>query len=237
MLASLLRCKQLQRLVVISEALKQYFVQRHRVSPDRILVAHDGADLPTECEPLPLGDSARLRVGYVGHLDPGKGTDVIHRLAMLCPFAHFHLIGGRTEDISAWRVRTGGVDNMTFHGFVEPGQVERYRKAMDVLLVPYQKSVLIQGRLDTAQWMSPLKVFEYMASRRPMVISDLPVLREVVNERNAIIVPPDDMDQWRQALVRLRDPALRQRVADAAYADFVAHHTWHQRAQSVLRGL
>jgi glycosyltransferase involved in cell wall biosynthesis len=120
---------------------------------------------------------------------------------------------------------------------VEPGQVERYRKAMDVLLVPYQKSVLIQGRLDTAQWMSPLKVFEYMASRRPMVISDLPVLREVVNERNAIIVPPDDMDQWRQALVRLRDPALRQRVADAAYADFVAHHTWHQRAQSVLRGL
>lgn len=235
--AHLLGTSALRRLVVISEALGDCIVASHPLVKSKVVVAHDAADQPAPCAPADIGPGEGLRVGYAGHLYPGKGMEVIARLASLCPFATFHVVGGRPEDIAHWKAALGAVGNVVLHGFVEPARVGQYLKAMDVLLGPFQPQVRILGRLDVGQWMSPLKVFEYMASRRPMVISDLPVLREVVNEGNAIIVPPDDVDQWRAALVRLQDPALRERLAEAAYADFRRSHTWTARAEAVLRGL
>ncbi len=236
-LAALLQRTELRRLVVISEALKRYFVNRHNVPPSRILVAHDAADPPPRYERLRLGGGNALRVGYAGHLYPGKGMEVIEKLVSLCTFAEFHVIGGRGADLAHWQSRLGTHGNLKFHGFVEPARVAQYLQSMDVLLAPFQRKVMIKGKSDVGQWMSPLKVFEYMAARRPMVISDLPVLREVVNERNAIIVSADDPDQWRQALVQLQDPVLRERLAEAAHEDFLRSYTWTARAQAVLRCL
>ena len=84
--------------------------------------------------------------------------------------------------------------------------------------------------------MSPLKVFSYMAAGKPILCSDLPVLREVIEDgRNGILVPPDDPDAWAIALQRLLgDPALREKLGSTARADFLAHHTWSQRAVRVL---
>jgi glycosyltransferase involved in cell wall biosynthesis len=87
--------------------------------------------------------------------------------------------------------------------------------------------------------MSPLKVFGYMAAARPLICSDLPVLREVIEDgRNGLLVPPADPDAWAAALKRLlEDRHLRDRLATAAHADFLSHHTWRQRASRVIEGL
>ncbi len=53
--------------------------------------------------------------------------------------------------------------------------------------------------------MSPLKLFEYMAHGLPIVSSDLPALREVLeNESNALLCDPDDIVAWVSAIERLR---------------------------------
>ena len=41
-----------------------------------------------------------------------------------------------------------------------------------------------------------MKMFEYMAAGRAILSSDLPVLREVLNEENAILLPPDEPAAW-----------------------------------------
>ena len=86
--------------------------------------------------------------------------------------------------------------------------------------------------------MSPLKIFEYMASQRPMICSDLPVLREVLNEDNAVLAPPDSADAWVEALKRLRDSRESgDKIASRAFADFEEHYTWDIRAKRVLEGI
>jgi glycosyltransferase involved in cell wall biosynthesis len=206
----------------------------------RIVVAHNGADvLAADLEPADLGGGERPQVGYVGHLYAGKGFEIIPALAAQVPWAAFHVVGGEQKTVDALRSDATLPKNIRLHGFVPPAQTERLCLAFDVLLAPYQSDVRIAGGGETAAWMSPLKVFGYMAAAKPILCSDLPVLREVIEDgRNGLLVPPDDPEAWAAALKRLLDNRpLRERLGATAHADFLARHTWRRRASRVLQGL
>jgi glycosyltransferase involved in cell wall biosynthesis len=113
------------------------------------------------------------------------------------------------------------------------------RLACDVLLAPYQRRVFTHGGSDTSRWMSPLKVFEYMAAGKAIVCSDIPVLHEVLSHKEtAWFCPPEDIDAWCAALTELRDDAnLRLNLGQAARTTFLQHYTWRSRAAAVLNGL
>lgn len=235
-----------RRLVVISEALRRDVMRAMPwLDAETIVAAHDAAQLPAGA-----GDAGyraqwtrrtgKLRVGYVGQLYPGKGMEIIAPLAQRLPDVEFHVVGGAAEDVAAWRGRINGTANLFLHGHVPPQATESFRQAMDVLLVPTQPEVArAGGSAKRAAWISPLKLFEYMASRKPVVVSDLPVLREVVqHEVNALLVPPSDVGAWAAAIQQLAgDAALRARLAEQAYQTVAARHTWEQRARRVLEGL
>src|SRR4029079_16682579 len=94
------------------------------------------------------------------------------------------------------------------------------------------------GAGDTSTFMSPLKLFEYMSWGKPIVCSDLRVLREIIeNYRNGILLPADDVGAWVATLRGLiENPTERARLGANARADFLARHTWRQRARRVLEG-
>jgi glycosyltransferase involved in cell wall biosynthesis len=222
--------------VVISQALKDYVVATYGCNPDKVLVAHDGADAIDKVTPVVYEGSFALNVGYVGHLYEGRGVDVILSVAERMPDVCFHLVGGMSEDIQRWKDCAKDRVNVVFHGFIEPSRVSSYQISFDILLAPYQEKVFVYGTdADTSKWMSPLKVFEYMASGVPMVVSDLPVLREVLeNDHNAILCHPQVVGQWIDAIDSLRDPELRLRLSANAQRDFMAHYTWDRRAENIL---
>lgn len=232
--------KRFERIVVISEALKQYYMEEHGIPKQHIKVAHDGADEPQDSETVPFQNSGKLQVGYVGHLYPGKGMEIIEPLAKGCPWAYFHLIGGTESDIDYWQRQLGELDNVKFYGFMPPSRTEKYRRSFDVLIAPYLKqiSVLSKGE-NIAPWMSPLKIFEYMSAAKPMLVSDLPVLREVLQHNvTALLCHPEDLASWTNALERLRDDSdLAARIGKAAYEEFKAKYTWKARAKQVLENV
>ncbi|MEM7049136.1 MAG: glycosyltransferase family 4 protein [Acidobacteriota bacterium] len=229
----------LERLVVISQALAERFEGLGLLPPaDRLLVAHDAADPMAVAEPRtpPWNEP---QIGYIGHLYPGRGVEVIVALAERLPQCSFHLVGGRREDVERWRATTA-LPNLTFHGFVAPGELADHYGRFDILLMPYQRKVgVASGKTDTSGWMSPMKMFEYLATGRPIVSSDLPVLREVLrDEDNALLVAPEDVDGWAQAIQRLLDDGpLARRLGEQGERDFRDHYTWDARARAVLDGL
>jgi glycosyltransferase involved in cell wall biosynthesis len=230
-----LRHPQLRKIVVISNALERRL--RHQapeIGPDLIVVAHDGADLPGAFPTTPT--SERLSVGYVARFYRGKGLDIIARTATLCPWADFHIVGGDAAE-AAHFAGCAMPANVTCYGSVPHAAVARLIDGWDVVLAPYQRSVLVaDGKTDTASWMSPLKVFEYMAAGKAMLASDLPALREVLTDNEtALLIPPDDASAWAKAVTRLRDhPALRRRLAEGARATFSRHYSWTERARRIL---
>jgi glycosyltransferase involved in cell wall biosynthesis len=234
----LLRGKNLRKLVVISESLRHICLSTY--GPIRhIEVCHDAADIPAVADGADYswpGRADRLQVGYTGHLSRGRGIEIILECARRLPEYDFHIAGGRERDIQHWK-RLGGA-NVHFHGFVQPSLVPLVLSRCDVLLMPARKGLRVVGRnIDISGWMSPMKLFEYMASRRAIIASDLPVLREILNEGNSILVAPDNLDGWVSALQKCEDPEYRDRLAGAAYEGFLANYTWEKRAARALSGL
>jgi glycosyltransferase involved in cell wall biosynthesis len=204
----------------------------------RIVAAHNGADdLSVGLEAANLESTdGRPQVGYIGQLYPGKGFEIVRALAARASWADFHVIGGEQATVDRLRADRELPRNIRLHGFVPPSQAERFNLAFDVLLAPYQSEVQVAGGGETAAWMSPLKVFGYMAAGKPILCSDLPVLREVIEDhRNGILVPPQDAEAWSIALKTLMDqPGTRERLGSNARIDFLQRHTWRQRARRVI---
>ena len=244
----LLRGQGLRRIVVISRALKDHYLTSypHFLNESNVVVAPDGVDLerfaelPTSRQAkIDLGlDPDRFTVGYCGHLYAGRGIELILALAERLPDARFAIVGGNDEDVADATATAGrrGINNATFFGFVPNAHVPRYLAASDVLLMPYQRRVAVTsaGRGDTTRWMSPMKLFEYMAAGRMIVSSDLPVLREVLNERNAVFCDPEDVEAWCAAVERAaNDVPWRERLARRAAADVEAY-TWRKRVRRIV---
>lgn len=239
MFRELARRGRLKRLVVVSQSLARYYETHYSLVKELITVAHDAADEPERCADFDIGNPGMFHIGYIGHLYPGRGVELIAELARHCDWAHFHLVGGAEQDVSRWRDKLGGLRNLKIHGFVPPWRTDAYRAACEVLLAPYQRRVAVQGGGDTSEWMSPLKIFEYLAAGKAIVCSDLPVLREVLtHEKTALLCDPDDPRTWMAAVERLRDDAdLRTQLGANAREEYRAKHTWIARAEKVLAGL
>lgn len=236
-----LRSQSFRGLITISNALAEDFRRRRLTRPDgQILVAPDGAEasLVTRIEQHERAQDHRERpfsIGYVGNLYPGRGVGLMRRLAENLTDCSFHLVGGDEHSISSLRALVP--PNVVVHGFVAPADLAGLYARFDVLLMPYQKRVgVASGAADTVRWMSPMKMFEYMASGKAIISSDLPVLREVlVDGRNARLVPPGDLESWLAAIRELREDApLRRALGERAKAELLDKYTWDARARNVL---
>ena len=229
----LIKLKQFKGLVVISEALKNIFLETEDIESHKIFVEHDASDIVDLQNSIELGKDNRLKIGYVGHLYSGRGVDIIIELATLLKDFDFHIVGGNIEDINYWKSKVN-LDNIIFHGHLPPSEVYKYRNSFDILLAPYQDSVSIEGKNDTSKFMSPLKIFEYMSSKKPIISSDLPVLREVLSEENSILVTHNNIDLWSSAINKLKKQNEREKLAVKAYEDFILKYTWNIRAQNII---
>ena len=201
---------------------------------DRFIVAHDGADIHRNVTSSILSDNKPV-VGYVGSLLPGKGAEVLVDLAARLPECAFHIVGGSEEQINELRIRQKGGD-VHYHGHISHGDLGAYISGFDVVLAPYQKDMALRTGVNISRWISPLKLFEYMAAKKPIICSDIPVLREVMtHEENCLLVPSDNLDAWQDSIVRLvRDEPLKLRLSEKAAQDLCAHYTWDKRAKNIV---
>ncbi|MEO1440422.1 MAG: glycosyltransferase [Chloroflexota bacterium] len=222
---------------LLADAMEQYAA--------RFIVAHDGvqrtrfANMPTQTEArVQLGwDVGAFIVGFVGRLhtltqDKGIGT-VIDALTQV-PGASLALVGGPDDMAEAhrqhWLAHGLPPERFIYAGQVPPEAVPLHMAAFDVCVMPHPFTA------HFAYHTSPLKLFEYMASGRAVVASDLPGWADVVRDGdNALLVPPSEVDAMAAALLRLHDDAaLREKIGEAARTDALAHYTWDARAHTIL---
>ena len=236
----LIKSKYLKKMVVISQALKNIYLEKKYLNDFKIQVAHDGADEVKNFNNKIklLGGKNNLKAGYVGHLYKGRGIETIIECAKQLNNTTFHLVGGLKEDIEYWKnySKKLNLDNVYFYGFVSPKETIKYRNSFDILLAPYAKKVSIFGTHegDTSKFMSPLKIFEYMSHKKPIIVSDLPVIREVLNEKNSILVECEDIELWVNSIKKLQDLKNRELIANQALSDFY-NYSWKNRAKLVVK--
>lgn len=207
--------------------------------PDRILVEQNAVDLDN-FEPYRTKEEARRTINldsnrpvvtYVGHLYERKGTTIILDVAALMPSCDFVFVGGWEEDVKILREACTArkLENVRLVGHVNQPGLRDYFYAADILILP------TTDHPDHTIMGSQLKLFEYMASRRPFVASALPSTKTVVRDGvNALLAEPGNPSSFRNAIQRLiDDPGLAERLSQQAYEN-VQYYTWDKRAARIL---
>ncbi|HTX93300.1 MAG TPA: glycosyltransferase [Anaerolineales bacterium] len=234
-----------KRLLPITEALRGVLARKFGALPSgQVIVAPDGVDLERYTS---LSDPAAARrelglpkvetVLCTGHLYAGRGADLFLALAGKFHQVSFIWVGGRPDDVEAWKTRAAGLSlsNVLFTGFVPNERIPLYQSAADVLLMPYQRSVATSGGGNTAEICSPMKMFEYMAAGRAILTSDLPVLHEVLDDSMAVFCPLDDPDAWEPALRGLLADEKRRHELGRNGQAAAGRYSWTERAKRSLQ--
>ncbi|MBI3165848.1 MAG: glycosyltransferase [Chloroflexi bacterium] len=184
-----------------------------------------------------------LTVGFTGHIYPGRGADLLFELARQMPAVNFLWVGGTPELVDFWRgkLSEAGMTNVTMTGFVKHEVIPLYQAAADVLLMPYSRSIEASSGQDIAEVINPMKMFEYMAAGRGIVSADLPSIREVLNEGNAVLVEPVEegnrewgMGNWKAAIESLLADEPRRLALGAQARKDVEQLTWVKREERVM---
>lgn len=246
MLKQLARGTCLKKIIVISENLKNLLLSEHPyLSSVPIEVCHDAVDIDrfpvSETSPIERKielsiDIQKKIVMYVGHLYEGRGINLIEQLAKSLPEVNFIVIGGLEKDVADRKHRLSRlqITNLYYYGFIPNAQLPDYYQIADLLIMPYEKTVSVSGGGDTSAWMSPMKTFEYMASGKPLISSDLPALREVLNEEVAILVEPGNLEHWKYSIENtLTNETLANRISTNARQK-AERNTWESRANKIL---
>jgi len=234
----LIKSQNLSKIVFISEELRKAYEEKYGVllADKKIIVAADAADVPPNfSDSFSLNGDFDFNACYVGGFYKGRGVELILQIASGMPEVGFHLFGGADDQIC--RVREKSSSNVFFYGYIIPAQTYKVRNAADVLLMPYQKEVMVaQNASETSRWMSPIKLFEYMSGKKPIISSDNRVLQEVLkHKRNCLLCESDNVKQWIQAIKSIKeDKVLYTNIGQAAYNDFIDNYTWDRRGKHIL---
>lgn len=220
-----------RRIVTISQGLKDFYIA-NSISAEKIFVAHDGVDFERFAHPLLKGE-ARARLGlpaganiamYIGRLDGWKGVDTfLEASKLLVGDVTLVIIGGEAAQVEKLSLQ---YPNVRFLGYRPYRELSDNMATADVLVLPNT------GKNDiSAKFTSPLKLFAYMASGIPIVASDLPSVREVLDERSAFLFRPDDVADLALGVRRAIEAGGAQAERALARAK---GYTWKHRAQRIL---
>jgi glycosyltransferase involved in cell wall biosynthesis len=221
------------KIVCISEALRDDLLHIEPAMKAKLVVMHDGAKAE---HVTPEISNLQFDVSYFGSLYKGKGIEIISSVAPLMPRIEFHIFGGSSSEVSDCR---SIVDekNVYFHGRIPPADVPKFMVRSKCLLLPSQKIMeSFGGGGDIGKYTSPLKLFEYMSSKRPIISSNLENLKEVItHNETALLVDADDVQGWVEAIdTLLHDEVLSENLAKEAYSLLVSEYTWIRRCEKIL---
>ena len=183
-------------------------------------------------ERLGLAQDGKIAL-YTGQLFPWKGVKtLIEAAGALSKSAVVYIVGGANSEIAELKTKnlkliTEG--RLAFSGQRPWAEVPLWLKAADVLVLPNT------GRMKVSRhYTSPMKLFEYMASGRPIVASDIPSIREIVDETMVFFATPDDPRSFADAIqAALSHTDEARRRAERARRQ-VQQYTWKARARKIL---
>lgn len=151
---------------------------------------------------------------YTGTFEPYQGLDVLlkgfARVSATYFDAHLLMVGGERAQVEHYTRAARALDlgrSVTFVGTVHPSRIPAFLEAADIIVSPRSR-----GKY------TPLKIYNYLRARRPLVATDLFTHTQTLDSRVALLVPATDEGLASGIERLLQDRALGKRLADAAAA-------------------
>lgn len=173
------------------------------------------------------------KVSYVGSFYKGRGIELIFNIAKELKNINFYLYGKRNEKFN------NIPKNVYLRNFVEQSKIPVILKNSDLILLPYSKKVFIssdRNSSDISRFMSPLKLFESLASGTPIICSNIKVLREILKDGyNSILINNyEDKNQWVTEIRKIEKDKKKLKFLSDNALSTSKNYTWYKRSKNFL---
>jgi glycosyltransferase involved in cell wall biosynthesis len=122
-----------------------------------------------------------------------------------------------------------GYNNVVFHGHVAPDELSSFYHPGTICVLPLSRANIAM------KYTSPLKLFEYLASGRPVLAGDVPSVREIVQDKvHAILLEPENTDTWTRGLRDLLSNRAQAAEIAARARELALSCTWSNRARHLV---
>ena len=199
-----------------------------------ILVVHDGVRIQnfnnfeiSKC--FDKSQSEKKVVLYLGNFFEWKGVYTLAEAAKLSEATiEYWFVGGSHDTYKEFCYRVSGIENVKIFGHVDKKKTLDFFSKADLLVIPNS------AKDPMSFYTSPLKLFEYMAARKPIIASRLPSLQEILRDgENAILFNPDDPKDLAEKIMWALENDC-SKIVDQAWQD-VQEYTWDKRAEKIVR--
>lgn len=228
--------KKIINLVFITNSLKKNFFEKYKIKPKNFTILSSASDL-TWKYPL-LKKKKNLKIGYFGLVNKSRGLDFLCRLSRLDQENKYYVFGGTKENINSIRKKVFH-KNIFFKEFLPYKKIKKLMCEMDILVLPYEKKISASGNFgDIAKFTSPMKLFDYLGSTRPIIASSLPVLKEILtNKKNCIFIDELNVLRWKLIIKKLSNNIeLREIIAKNNFFHS-KNYTYQKRVDKMFKNL
>ncbi|MCX6738747.1 MAG: glycosyltransferase family 4 protein [Candidatus Parcubacteria bacterium] len=231
-------------LVTTTKHLKDLIISRFRVPEGKILTAYGGVDIDiflkiTETTEvlrkrlnLPISDFLVGYVGYYKTMGMSKGLDTMIEALALIPDKTVKMVfvGGGKEDIEEYSnlaKEKGVFDRAIFIPVVSSETLALYEKAVDILVIPYP------DKPHFREYGFPMKTYEYLAAKKPVIYSDLIIIREVLSDC-AISFNPGDPKNLSEKILEIKNNSTKTK--DMIFRSYkkAEDFSWKSRAEKII---
>jgi glycosyltransferase involved in cell wall biosynthesis len=220
-----------------SEILKKSIVETSKIDSKKVIVARGGVDIENYSEPRQkkLLPDNKFIVGYVGYFrtmgkEKGIGT-MIESLKFLPEEILMIFVGARGNEAEKYEAIAGKNSvgkRCVFIKYVPESKVAEYEKTVDLLVIPYPDEPHFRN------FGFPMKVYEYMASGRPIVYSALPIMAEVLGDCAYSFTPGSAESLAEKIYYVFKNGSEAEKMTEKAVLK-VSEFTWKKRAERMIK--
>lgn len=233
--------KQCDVIACVSETLKDILVRDYGIEANKIVLVNNGVDtdfINPEFH-APKRVFPGFTIGFVGSLYAWSGLDLLLKAITELRAADLDIslvVVGDGAMKSAWEnlVQDLGIsEHVAFVGRVSWQEVPQYLAGFDI---GYSGQVQLQmGEM----YLSPMKLYEYMAMAKPVVASAFEDAKRLVSDgQTGFLFQPGDKDDLKRALLEAFDASERlPSMGILARKEIVNHHSWTSRVESLVKGV
>ena len=216
--------KSIIKLIFISKSLRKLF----KVKEKKTIILHDGTD------PKNFKRKNKIKkiknATYIGSFYKGRGIELILKLANRFKKINFYLYGKNNLKIKK-------IKNIKIFNHINYSEVPKVLSNSDLLLMPYSNNVEINANnLNTANYCSPLKMFDYLASGKIIISSKLDGISEVLKHNyNSIMVKNYQFKDWEKIIedVLKNKFKIKQICENSLFT--AKKYSWKNRANKILK--
>ena len=225
------------RIICVSESAKPRLMEIWKVPSEKIVVLPNAVDVQRFKPDPELGAQTRASlhltdcplVIFVGNFYQWHDVATLLKAFAVVRETHSEsrllLVGdgGEHEKMMRLSAELGLEGVVVFTGFVSHSEISRHVNAADIAVVPVPK-------METEMWLSPMKLFEYMASGKAVVASAMGQINDVIKDGvNGLLIPAGDETALANAINKLiEDAPFRAQLGKQAREDAVRDHSWEQ---------